>query len=307
MSVRRASCGAFAAMALAISTLAAAAEGERVNWYLNADNDVAFHTDRWYSSGVRIYRSMPWGEEGERLDMGLAQEIYTGNTNCDHCQVPDRPYAGRLLVSFARQRARSDSLTTLGADLGVLGPGAFGRQTQQVIHQFVPAPHDDWSHQLDHRFDAQLVAARSQRVLGADDNPVALIAHGGGVLGTVQTFAHVGGELRVGYAATSVGLAPSMRFAATPPAPLAGAARGWSAFVGFGMRSVMRNRLLTNNPEDPSPSPTRNRTVRRAAIGVAWAAPWVAIGFAWVTESREFAEQSAPQRFATLTLQADLP
>ena len=307
MSARHALCSAIAAVALATPAVAAAAEGERVNWYLNADNDVAFHTDRWYTSGVRIYRSMPREEPGARLDMGLVQEIYTGDTNCDRCQVPDRPYAGRLLLSFARQVARSDSLTTLGADLGVLGPGAYGRQAQKFAHQLVPAPSDDWSRQLHNRFDAQLVAARSQRVLGAEDGPVSLIAHGGVVLGTVQTFAHVGGELRVGRGATSVGLTPSMRYAATPPAPLAGTARGWSAFMGLGIRSVMRNRLLRNNPDDPSPSPTRNRTVRRAAVGVAWAAPWVAITFAWVTESREFMEQHDPQRFATLSLQLDLP
>lgn len=303
MNAGRALPGAIAAMALAAS--ACAADGERASWYMNVDNDVAFHTDRWYTSGVRIYRSMPLQEPGARLDLGIIQELYTDNTNCPKCEAVDHPYSGRLLASAAYQIARSDSLTTLGADAGVLGPAALGRQTQKIIHHFVPAPHDDWSHQLDNRLDAQLVAVRSQRLLGSDDGPVALVAHGGGVLGTMQTFAHAGAEVRVGRAMAS--LAPSMRFAATPPAPSPGAAAGWSAFAGFGARSVFRNQLLTTNSDDPAPMPTRTRTVRRTALGLGWAGEWTAIGFAWVTESREFKEQPRPQRFGTLTLQLDFP
>ncbi len=297
--------GALAAALLTLAAPAAATEAARISWYTNIDNDVAFHTDRWYSSGVRIYRSMPLQEPDTRLDVGIIQEIYTGNTNCPECQPVDRPYAGRLLASFAYQVARPGSLTTLEADLGTLGPAALGRQTQKVFHQFVPAPHDDWSHQLDSRFDGQVVAARSQRVLGSDKGPFSLVLHGGGVLGTVQTFVHAGGELRWGAAMAS--LAPSMRFAATAPAPRPGAAAGWSAFAAIGARSVFNNRLLTNNSDDPAQSPTRNRTVRRTALGVGWGGEWIAAGFAWVTESREFEEQLHTQRFGTLTLQLDFP
>ena len=293
------------ATVLLTATAATATESGRIAWYLNADNDVAFHTDRWYTSGVRIYRSMPLKEPGTRLDVGIVQELYTDNTNCPKCEAVDHPYAGRLLASLAYQVARPDSLTTLGADAGVLGPAALGRQTQKLIHHFVTAPHDDWSHQLDNRLDAQLVAVRSQRVLGSDESPVALVAHGGGVLGNVQAFAHAGAEVRVGRATS--GLAPSMRFAATPPAPVPGTAAGWSAFAGAGVREIFRNELLTPNADDPTPAPTRTRTVRRTALGLGWGGEWAAIGFAWVTESREFKEQARPQRFGTLTLQLDFP
>ena len=289
-------------MATAIST-ATASEGDRISWYTNIDNDVVFHTDRWYTSGVRIYRSAPLQEPGTRLDMGIVQELYTGNTNCPECQPVDRPYAGRLFTSFAYQVARPDALTTFEGDLGVLGPAALGRQVQKLIHHFVTAPHDDWSHQLDNRLDAQVVAVRSQRVLGADDFPVALVAHGGAVAGTVQTFVHAGGELRWGR--TTAALAPSMRFAATPPAPQPGTAAGWSAFAGFGARSVFSNKLFANNADDPAAPSARNRTVRRTALGLGWGGEWAAIGFAWLTESREFREQLHTQRFGTLTLQLD--
>jgi lipid A 3-O-deacylase len=287
---------------MAIATAnATAAQADPVAWYTNIDNDVVFQTDRWYTSGVRIYRSAPLQDPGTRLDIGIGQEIYTGNTNCPECQPVDRPYGARLFSSFAYQVPRPDALTTLEADLGVLGPAALGRQTQKLIHHFVTAPHDDWSHQLDGRLDAQLVAVRSQRVLGADDWPVALVAHGGVVAGTVQSFVHAGGELRWGRATSA--LASSMRFAATPASTQPGTADGWSAFVGFGARSVFSNKLLTNNADDPAAPPTRNRTVRRTALGLGWGGEWVAMGFAWITESREFQEQQHTQRFGTLTLQ----
>jgi len=138
---------------LAPALAAAEAEQDRANWYLQVDNDVAFHHDRWYTSGVRIYRSMHAGDAGDRVDIGIVQEIYTNNANCPECEVRDRPYAARLLLSFARQFARPDSLTTLGADAGVLGPAALGRQAQELAHKVVSAPDDDWTHQLHNRFD----------------------------------------------------------------------------------------------------------------------------------------------------------
>ncbi|HEY2628920.1 MAG TPA: lipid A-modifier LpxR family protein, partial [Usitatibacter sp.] len=59
---------AIAACALAT---AAFADDDAARWYLRVDNDVAFHTDRWYTSGVRIARVK------DALEWGLTQEIYT--------------------------------------------------------------------------------------------------------------------------------------------------------------------------------------------------------------------------------------
>ena len=44
---------------LALCAAFAARAGESVPpWYLQLDNDVLFTTDRWYSSGVRLARSV---------------------------------------------------------------------------------------------------------------------------------------------------------------------------------------------------------------------------------------------------------
>ena len=62
-------------MRLAAGALLAAASGACLaadpRWYLQVDNDVAFATDRWYTSGVRIAR------EAGGLEIGVLQEVYT--------------------------------------------------------------------------------------------------------------------------------------------------------------------------------------------------------------------------------------
>ena len=67
---------ALAALALA-ATSAPAADDAR--WYTQIDNDLVFHTDRWYSSGVRIARVQPTSE-GRYFEIGILHEVYTPDT-----------------------------------------------------------------------------------------------------------------------------------------------------------------------------------------------------------------------------------
>src|SRR6185369_6047102 len=173
-----------AAAALAL-VAAGAARGEDVQWYLQVDNDVAFATDRWYTSGVHIARTHR-ASETARWEFGLAQEIYTPNTN-DY-QPDDRPYAARLFGYGAHHEYLPGRHRTLAVALGVLGESALGRQSQEFVHHFVPAPEDDWSRQLSDRPDVQAIGAQS------DDLPFCpagqCVVHYGAVLGNNLTFAH---------------------------------------------------------------------------------------------------------------------
>ncbi|MBZ0248862.1 MAG: lipid A deacylase LpxR family protein, partial [Burkholderiales bacterium] len=93
-----------------LASLAAmpAAATPPVLWHAQVDNDV-FHSDRWYTSGVRISRSAPLaagspfaaflrpaGTREQREDLGILHEVHTGDGR-QSLLLPDRPNAARLL------------------------------------------------------------------------------------------------------------------------------------------------------------------------------------------------------------------
>jgi hypothetical protein len=296
-----------AAAAAALAPLAGAA-GPAV-WHLQVDNDVAFHTDRWFTSGVRLYRSS--GLDGasllasflrlpataaQRLDVGLVQDVYTSDPYAAP-DVPDRPNAARLLFSAARHDLSADTLATLGIDAGVSGPAAHGEQAQRLVHRIVPAPKTDWSVQVDNRADVQAVGAWSHR-LAQRTIPGDLVVHAGAVAGTLLAFGHAALEWRTD--GPAVAASPLLRFAATPPLPRG--TGGLSFFAGAGLRLVGRNRLLERRPDDPKPEAAAERVVSRIAGGLAWSGPWGAATLGLARESAEFEGQPERHRFGTLTV-----
>ncbi len=254
--------GALAALAAAAAQSALAAPP--VLWHAQVDNDV-FHSDRWYTSGVRIYRSAPLdgaspgaaflrlpGTGEQRLDMGLVHEIYTGDGRQDPA-LPDRPNAARLLFSLARHDISPDTLATLGVDAGVAGPSARGEEVQDLFHRIAPAPETDWSSQVGDRADVQAVAAWSHR-LGIGALPGALVVHAGGVAGTLTTFGHAGIEWRSDAPAQAANAL--LRFAATPPAA-----------AKRGRAHVLRRREPSRRRAQPPARPPRRRPEARSRRG----------------------------------------
>lgn len=298
-----------AAAAAAAGLLPLTCAAQPVAWHLEVANDVAFHTDRWYTSGVRLYRSaaldagspvasflrLP-SASAQRLDFGVIQDVYTSDPYAAP-EVPDRPNAARLLFSAARHDFSADTLATLGIDAGVSGPAARGEQAQRLVHRIVPAPKTDWSVQVDNRTDVQVVGAWSHRIAqGAV--PGAIVLHGGGSAGTLVAFGHAGIEWRSD--APAVAANPLLRFAATPPLPRA--AGGFTFFAGASLRAVGRNRLLERRGDDPKPEAAAERRVTRVAAGVAWSGSWGAATLGLAQDSAEFVGQAEPHRFGALTV-----
>jgi hypothetical protein len=270
---------------------------------------VLFNKDRWYTSGIRLYRSAALDSaspaasflrlpstSAQRLDFGVMQDVYTSDGNAAP-DVPDRPNAARLLLSVARHDLSADTLATLEIDAGVSGPAAGGEQAQRLIHRIVPAPKTDWSVQVDNRADAQLVGSWSHR-LAQGLVPGALVVHGGAVAGTLLAFAHLGFEWRSDGPAVAAN--PLLRYAATPPLPRA--AGGISYFAGASLRAVGRNRLLERREDDPKREAPAERRVSRVAAGAAWSASWGVVTLGLAQESAEFEGQPRPHRFGSLTL-----
>jgi hypothetical protein len=273
-----------AVAALVFAALPAAGAPGDALWYLQVDNDVAFGTDRWYTSGLRLARVK------DGVEVGLVHEVYTPEGSRWRRGVNDRAPVGRLLLSLARHEVSPDAFQTIEAMAGMRGPSAAGRQAAAAIHHVIPAPFVDWTRQLGDAFDGTLVGVRSQRL-----GPVNL--HAGAQVGTQLMFAHVGVEARVG--SPSQGTSRLLRFAATPELSTQSS---WSAYAGASLRGVGRNRLLERNYDPEGPALERERAVTRIAAGVSWTGAWGAVTFDLAQDSREFAQQREPHRFGSLAL-----
>lgn len=274
---------AIAACALATATWA---DDDAARWYVRIDNDVFFHTDRWYSSGLRIARVK------DDLEFGITQEIYTPEAKYQSPTLQDRAPAGRLLASVAKHFHGEAAFDTLELDLGVRGPSALGEQAQDGVHHLVDSgAHVDWSRQLPDEFDGSAIAVRTQSFGAGFRGHVGLVA------GTQVAFAHAGLEWRFGEASS-----PSsalLRFAATPPF---GNGRGWSGYIGASARGVARNELLSKNYYVFGPDLEKKNEVTRVAGGVAWSQAWGDLMFDLATDSREFEGQRTSHAFGSLAL-----
>jgi hypothetical protein len=279
-----------AAALLALASLGAHANGEPY-WYLQLDNDFFFHTDRWYTSGVRIARVQPDGDR--KWEWGLVQEIYTPEAKHYEPLDIDRGPTARLYLSAARHESGPACFQTLELAAGVRGPAAQGERAQNAVHQVISGPEVAWSHQdPDNHFDAQFSAARSDRVGDFTFNY-------GAVLGTTRILAHAGAQMNVGVPM----LAPLLRFAPTPP--VVGGAPGWGGYLGLSARGIARDELLNRGYDETLEPPTRNKLVGRLAAGAGVSDRWGTVSLTLALDSREFRQQRIAQPFGSIVVHLD--
>ena len=279
-----------AAALLAGAVFGVSAAEKDPRWYLTVDNDVVFHTDRWYTSGVNISRVAPAGDH--EMEWSLIQEIYTPEGKRFEPGTVDRAPIGRLLLSGARHDMDALRFQTIQVALGVRGRAALGRRTTEVVHHVVPSPFVDWDREDATHFDALVAGVRSHSY-----GPV--VIHYGGVAGNSRTFAHAGAQVGFGPTLHS----PLLRYAPTPP-PAAGTG-GWSGFAGVGGRAVILDKLVERSYDAALAPPSRERFVGRFAAGVGSVYSWGSVSFAIAMDTPEFEGQRIGHRFGSLMLHVD--
>jgi len=263
---------------------------DEAHFYTQIANDVAFGTDRWYTSGVRMAR------EKDGIEWGLVQDIYTPDAKNWHPGKDDRAPTARLLGSGALHQRTPELWQTIEFALGVRGPAALGHQVTHAVHHFVPAPHVDWSRQPGGQLDAQVAITRTQPVVFDF-----LKVHYGATVGSQVAFAHAGFELRAGDSTLSNAL---LRFAPTPPTST-GSAHAWSAYIGASERVIGRDELISRNYDPFGAELKYRRAQSRLAAGLAWKWHWGALAFDVVQDAKEFDAQTAPQRFGSVSVLVD--
>ncbi len=161
-----------------------------------------------------LNRLVPPGHDC-KLGLALGQNIYTPiNTATTAPQPNDRPYAAFLYGSaafqvyhpprvFATGRRAIAQLDTLEVALGLVGPGALGRQAQNNFHDVIGAEHArGWSNQIHNEPGLELAYERKWRVStnhARDDWGADFIPHVGATVGNIFTFVSAGLELRAGW------------------------------------------------------------------------------------------------------------
>ena len=291
-----------------------------------SENDsYARRTDRWYTNGARLNwssaeESLPgpmaaldralaelFGPARSRWGFALGQDMFTPvNKRLSVPDPRDRPYAGYLYGEVSLDRRTQTTLDRFSLQLGVVGPSSLARPTQDVVHAILgDRQARGWHYQLRDEPVFNLGYDRIWRM------PLAALPAGVSVdalpsvtfaAGTVQTYAGIGGRVRLGQGLDRDFGAPRIRpTIADTPAPV-GEGFGWYLFAGAGGRAVARDIFLDGNTWRDSRSVDRRTFVGDLELGGAVFWQNVRVSYTQDFRSKEFVGQKKDFIFGALSL-----
>jgi len=157
---------------------------------LYLENDLFAGTDQHYTSGIKlswssrdleqfsdssyaspflpVFNLLPYINETDyqkNLVFALGQNIYTPVNTDARALIPgDRPYVGWLYLGIGVVWKNEDVRNSLVLDVGVVGPWAYGQETQSFIHDLrgFDSP-NGWDNQLDNEIGFTLAYERMWR------------------------------------------------------------------------------------------------------------------------------------------------
>ncbi|GAB3916372.1 lipid A deacylase LpxR family protein [Mucilaginibacter boryungensis] len=175
---------------------------------IQADNDsfLGQGSDRYYTNGIFIYyrHALKVSEGGTKLKnkvLGFeaGQKIFNPQSgSIPSVDYLDRPFAGYLYIGSTLNFLYSnESNLKFGAQIGVVGPGAGGKEIQEDIHKwFGFYPPTGWEHQV--HDGAELNLSAEYNKLLTRGNGIDLTFNSYGNLGNGFTGAGAGLMLRAG-------------------------------------------------------------------------------------------------------------
>ena len=327
-------------MALVIAVLAnprtaRADNAERIT-VLEENDSIYFNSDKHYTQGIRASNLGPavpsasgWNapfnwiadlapifQDGtgteRRYAIVLGQSIFTPkNLTLRPPDATDRPYGGWLYIGTSLLQERNlNTLENLELDLGVVGPGALGKQAQSDFHQFIgDAEARGWSHQIQNEPGIALSYERLWRLplfhLGGIGSDV--VPQIGATVGNVFTYGEIGAIFRVGHNLQAdygpVRIRPALSGTDYFDASHLERNLGYYWYVGAEGRAVGRNIFLDGNSFRQSPNVQKRILVADCVTGVtvfggtAWR-----LDFSMARRTREFIGQNASDVLGTAAL-----
>ena len=176
----------------------------------NGDTDDASEEGcRWPLTdwlGRRLRFLAPAGSEQQNLTFSFSQAIFTPSNRKWTSLIPyDRPYAAALLLGLGYNARRGDRLQANLLQMGIVGPSARGRQSQNQIHKLTgDDPFLGWDNELGDEGVFRVVHEQLQRHLPRAPAAVGdswrwdAVSHWGVSVGNLLTHVNVGGEFRWG-------------------------------------------------------------------------------------------------------------
>jgi lipid A 3-O-deacylase len=289
----------------------------------NASISTARLTDRYYVNGLRLGWTSPtdappewlaqmgrtlWGAGRQRVTFDITQQIYTPlDTDVATPPPGDRPYAGILMGTFGLTSDTTTSRSTFSLGLGVVGPGALAKQTQDWVHSVIgQRQNKGWDTQLSNEPAIQITSSRVWRLkTGSIGNleTEALPELTAGV-GTVRVYVLTGANFRIGQ-----GLDADFGVARVRPGLSSGDAFtpnrsfGWYIFAGGNGQGVAHDITLDGNIFSNSNSVKRNSFVGEAQAGLALIAFGTRLSYTQVFQTQQFQHQKGGlHQFGSLAL-----
>lgn len=298
-----------------------------------AENDnFASNDDRHYTNGLRFSYLSPaiasdsgWNNAFETFNSFtpvfnsesgvtrhtnwiIGQSLFTPEkTQLTIPDPKDRPYAGWMYGGIGLiQDNNSQSLDNIELLLGVVGPAAAGRQTQNDFHQFILQPTaKGWDYQLKNEPGAMLSFNRTWRYHSDNLLPFAeaeFLPEAGATLGNVMTYANVGGIVRMGKNLKAdygqARIRPALSGTDYFNADKMNGDFGYSLFAGVQGRAVAQNIFLDGNTWSDSPSVDKKNYVADIMFGgsLFWS-EGIKIDVMAMQRSKEFEGQRNPDKF----------
>jgi hypothetical protein len=310
------------------------------------ENDLFSNTDRNYTSGLKGTWISPnladfdqpkcvpdwisWVEQRIRSGLELrfnteaternfvatlGQEIYTPRDPARSDPIPDdRPYAGWLYLGLGYNERRGQPtgrwgrLDSFELRLGVVGPLALGKQSQDVIHDIRGfSKFQGWHNQLKNEPGVQVIREVKHKYRFGGGDSADVIAHYGGSLGNIAIYANTGVEFRYGSRLPNDFGSSPMRPAGNNTSPGALGKGGWGqdfrahVFAALDVRAVARDIFLDGNTFTDGPRIHRRPFVGDLAIGIAGYTQGWKLSYARVFRSREFDGQDRNHSYGAFT------
>ncbi|MGB6337731.1 MAG: lipid A deacylase LpxR family protein [Thermoanaerobaculia bacterium] len=301
--------------------------------FLYWENDVLVGTDRHYTNGLRYaavrlgVEESPWWArrlarrfdlcgEGSKPDdcftmnkgFAVTHPIYTPEDTADpELIVDDRPYGAWLHYSSIFELRSSRSLHHFEADIGIVGPLAFGEEVQTAVHSLTGSQEPlGWDHQLDNELGLLLLYQWQRRIPGLElwsrDKSVRLFdvtPDVTGTLGNVFSYLGAGLTLRLGY-----NLSEAFPGKIEPVVTELKGKKTWEIYVFAATegRAVARNIFLDGNTFKDSHSVDKETLVYDWGVGLVARYGRFAFSYRVVTRSPEFTLQEERQRYGSVSL-----
>ena len=246
-------------------------------------------------------------KSSRRIVVSLGQTIYTPETiDATELLEDERPYAGWLYLGVAYHARNRNRLRTVGVNLGIVGPAAFGQEAQDLIHDLRGfSRFQGWDNQLENEPGVQLLYEYKAKLISNTQGfGYDLITHYGGSFGNIAIYANAGAEVRAGWNIPDDFGTSALRPGGDNSAP-DGELRsglGFHLFASSDVRLVAQDIFLDGNTFSNSHSVAKEHLVADVALGASLVYDTFKLSFARVIRSKEFKGQPDNHNYGSLSL-----